>query len=129
MKGKLDIRLFCRLRHAATFYPGVGPGLIDRILEETGRKRRVVLSLPDWLTAPFVVARSDLIATVPEGVVRAANVALGLQVLRCPVDIPRMSMSVVWHARTHDSAPHRWFREVLIEACRAVRNRAEGRGR
>lgn len=124
VKGKLDLRLFCRLRHAATFYPGAGPGLIDRILEESGRKRRVVLSLPDWLAVPFVVARSNLIATVPEVVARSANAALGLQVLRCPVRIPRMTMNVVWHARTHESAPHRWFRELLAEACRPPRKRA-----
>ena len=124
VRGKLDLRLFCRLRHAATFYPGAGPGLIDRILEESGRKRRVVLSLPDWLGVPFVVARSNLIATVPDVVARAAETALGLQILRCPVPIPRLSMNIVWHARTHESAPHRWFREILVDACRSPRKRA-----
>jgi DNA-binding transcriptional LysR family regulator len=118
VRGKLDLRLFCKLRHVATFYPGSGPGLIDRILEESGRRRRVVLSLPDWLSVPFVVAQSDLIATVPEGVARAANAARGLQILKCPVRIPRLPMNLVWHARTHESAPHRWFRALTIDAAR-----------
>ena len=96
---------------------GVGPGLRARVLGGRGSRRQVALPLPHWLSIPFVVARSDLIATVPEAGACTFSRQLRLQRLRCPVQIPRLPVSLVWHARTHDSESHRWFRDVALEVC------------
>jgi DNA-binding transcriptional LysR family regulator len=112
----LGLRRFCALEHVATFYPGGGPGFIDRLLADHGRKREVRVSLPHWLSVPFVVAASDLIATVPESVADQLAPLLALRRFKCPVAIPRIRMSLVWHARTHESRAHAWFRRVLIAA-------------
>lgn len=112
----LGLARFCELKHVATFYPGGGPGFVDRLLAERGRRREVQVSLPSWLSVPFVVADSDLIATVPEAIASRLAPALGLRRFKCPVSIPRMRSSLVWHARTHESRAHAWFRRALIEA-------------
>jgi DNA-binding transcriptional LysR family regulator len=114
VRGKLSLGKFCKLKQVATFYPGVGPGLVDRLLAERGYKRNVTLSLPHWLSVPFAVAQSDLIATVRAAVARMTGPYLRLQRLRCPVTIPRLPVSLVWHIRTQDSGAHRWFRELVI---------------
>ena len=118
IRGRLSLKTFCSVAHAATFYPGRGPGLLDRVLAERGLKRNVQLSVPHWLSLPFAVAHSDLIATVPDTVANAIGRQLRLQRLKCPVKLPRLSVSLVWHARTHEDAAHRWFREMIISVCR-----------
>lgn len=118
VRGRLTLQTFCSVAHAATFYPGRGPGLLDAVLAERGLRRTVKLSLPHWLSLPFAVAQSDLIATVPETVARAMGPSLRLQQLKCPVKLPRLPVSLVWHARTHEDEAHRWFREMIINVCR-----------
>jgi DNA-binding transcriptional LysR family regulator len=120
VRGRFDLARFCALAHVATFYRGE-PGFIDRVLAERGRKRRVALAVPHWLSVPFVVARSDLIATVPAAVAAALAPPLRLRRLRCPVPLPPVHVSVAWHARTHDSPAHRWLRDLLLAAARARR--------
>jgi DNA-binding transcriptional LysR family regulator len=115
VKRGLSLSQFCKLAHVATFYPGEGPGLIDRILAEQGHKRNVNLSLPHWLPLPFVVVKSDLIATVPELFGRAVTRFLPLLCLKCPISIPPLQVSLAWHARTHESASHRWFRNLIVD--------------
>src|SRR5215469_6195992 len=115
IKGSLSVSKFCELKHVATFYPGAGPGLVDRVLAERGLRRDVTLSLPHWLSVPFVVAQSDLIATVPESVAKRMGDYLRLQRFKCPISVPRLRVSLVWHLRTQQSDTHRWFRELVID--------------
>ena len=115
IEGRLTLSKFCKLKHVATFYPGAGPGLVDRVLAERGLQREVTLSLPHWLSVPFVVAQSDLIATVPEFMAKKMCDYLRLQKLKCPISFPQLRVSLVWHLRTHESDAHRWFRELLID--------------
>lgn len=120
IKRRLTLSHFRQLEHVATFYPGEGPGLMDRILGERGFQRKVRLSLPHWLPVPFVVANSDLIATVPETVAKALGPASGLRCLRCPVNLPPLRVSLIWHARTQESAAHIWFRSLLARVGRGL---------
>jgi DNA-binding transcriptional LysR family regulator len=115
VKRRLTLAQYYKLDHVTTFYPGEGPGLIDRMLSARGQTRPVKLSLPHWFILPSVVAKTDLIATVPETVARNLDSRLQVRQMACPLSVPPFMMSLVWHARTHDSASHKWFRKVLID--------------
>jgi|SRR5215831_5644442 len=119
-QGRLSMAQFLELKHVVTFYPGEGPGLIDRILLESGQRRKIELSSPHCLTLPFLVAHSDLIATVPSAVVRALQSTLHLQRMRCPLQIPDLRVSLAWHSRSHEEASHTWFRELVTSVSRRV---------
>ncbi len=123
VKRRLSLSQFRKLNHAVTFYPGLGPGLVDRILAERGYKRQDTISLPHFLSVPFVVARSNLIATGPEVVARKMSASLPLQVLKCPLTVPRLPISLVWHSRTQESSSHKWFRDLVIHACHEAMRR------
>jgi DNA-binding transcriptional LysR family regulator len=119
----LTLEQFCRLGHVTTFYPGSGPGLLDKLLARRGLSRTVVVSVPHFLSVPFLVARSDLIATVPDAVARMMARPLGLVCLQCPLAIPRRSVRLVWHTRTQDAAAHQWLRATILATARAVTRR------
>jgi len=123
VKQRLSLRQYCELEHVTTFYPGEGPGLVDRVLAEKGQARTVKLSLPHWSTLPFVVANSDLIATVPETVARTVDPSLRLRRLRCPLSLSPFSVGLVWHARTHENASHQWFRDLVIRHTKELSKR------
>lgn len=120
VKSRLTLRQFCELNHVVTYYPGEGPGLIDRVLAERGYKRNVKLSVAHFLPVPFVVAGSDLIATVPDIVAKSVSGSLRLRLIKCPVPIPRMQTSLVWHTRTHEDTAHMWFRATVTDVSRRL---------
>lgn len=76
--------------------------------------------VPNFLVAPAIVARSDLLATVPERIARSFAASLPLQVLEPPVRLPVLDVSLYWHERAHKDPLHRWMRDLVIAATREV---------
>ena len=111
--GEISLQQYVAAQHVAVFYKSQGAGLIDTLLEQQGLARRVAMLVPHFASAPFVVASSDLIATVPE---RLAHrfVELALQVMLVPMEIPPFRLTMLWHERYDHDAAHSWLRELLI---------------
>jgi DNA-binding transcriptional LysR family regulator len=114
---KVTLDQFCRFPHVAvspTESQFVGPA--DQALAQLGRKRRVVLSVPGFLILPEILATDDLIAVVPERVVRGRM--SGLRTFAPPVAIPEFSVVALWHQRLHKDPAHRWLRGLIVETAR-----------
>jgi DNA-binding transcriptional LysR family regulator len=89
--------------------------VVDTVLADQGLGRRVVLRTPHFLVAPLMVARTDLIATLPRSVATTYAQFLPLNVFDPPLDAPGFPVQMVWHRRTHEQAPHRWLRRLIME--------------
>ncbi|MBB5461614.1 DNA-binding transcriptional LysR family regulator [Paraburkholderia sp. Cpub6] len=61
---------FAAASHLLVSREGDRASLVDRELANLGLERRVALSLPQFLVAPFVIAETDLVATVASRVAR-----------------------------------------------------------
>jgi DNA-binding transcriptional LysR family regulator len=115
IKSRLTLEAYGEVGHVLVS-SGDHPGtMLDTTLSDQGLGRRVVLRTPHFLVAPLVVARTDLIATLPRGVATTFAQFLPLNVFPPPLDAPGFPVSMVWHPRTHEQAPHRWLREVIME--------------
>lgn len=119
VRGRLDLDTFTSLSHIIVS-GGEGPSAVDEALSKIGRERRVVLRLSRFAGLPHVIARSDLIATVPRGVAFSAAEYLPLQVLDPPLSLPRSPIDVCWHPRSNDDGGHRFVRTLIAEITRAA---------
>jgi len=116
VKGKLTLDDFVTLEHVVVSPRGGGfGGPVDTALGRLGRKRRIAVSAASFLFVPELVARSDLIATVPERLVQGR--AERLQVLEPPLPVEGFAIGLVWHERTHQHPAHRWVRERVRTLC------------
>jgi DNA-binding transcriptional LysR family regulator len=122
IKGKLTLRQFAGEQHVAVFYKTEGQGFIDTLLEQKGLARRAAVIVPHFASVPFVVAASELIATVPERAADHFSKQLKLQVLPAPLGIPPFRMTMLWHERAEADPAHAWLRGLIIET--ALRARA-----
>ncbi|WPB58840.1 LysR family transcriptional regulator [Xylophilus sp. GOD-11R] len=103
----------CRLEHVIVSPDGGGfDGPTDAALAALGLTRRVVLSVPQFLFAASVVAKSDLVAMLPARIVRGR---VDLQVVEAPVEVPGYELAMLWHERLHRDPAHRWLRDFLAE--------------
>lgn len=112
IRGKITIDQFAAARHVSVFYKSQGTGVIDTILEKQGLERKQALLVPHFASVPFLVAASDLIAVVPEGLARSFA-RLRLQLLPCPVGIPPFRMTMAWHERYDNDPAHAWLRGMI----------------
>lgn len=117
--GRLSMRRFCGLDHALVSYAGGGfHGVTDDALAALGRERRVTLSVTSFLVLPQILCQSDLMAVVPERLVKGRT---ELVVFDPPLDIPGFAKTAAWHERTHHDQGHRWVRELLFRRCSALK--------
>jgi DNA-binding transcriptional LysR family regulator len=120
IKSKISIRQYAAARHAAVFYKSEGPGVIDTILAQKGLTRELAVLAPHFASVPFIVAESDLIATVPRRLAQRLGKALKLQVLPIPFTIPPFRLAMLWHERVDSDPAHAWLRGLVIDTAQML---------
>jgi DNA-binding transcriptional LysR family regulator len=88
---------------------------IDDRLRALGLRRRIRLTVPHFLVAPFVVASSDLVLTAPVRLLAPFVRRLALRELQLPLELRGYKLSQVWARRSHDDAAHRWLRAEIAD--------------
>jgi DNA-binding transcriptional LysR family regulator len=112
LRRKLTIETMCRLEYVIVSPDGGGfRGVTDTVLENHGRKRRVVLSVPHFLFVPEVVAQTDLVAILPSRLVK--NRSDHIRIIAPPLPIPSYEMAMIWHERSHLDPAQLWLRDQL----------------
>lgn len=107
---------FAAAPHLLVSPEGDRMGLVDHKLTALGLERRVVLTLPQFLVAPFVVAKTNLVATLAARVARRFAAAdLGIDVHEPPIALPGWPLSMMWHRRVDDHPATIWLRDRIAE--------------
>jgi DNA-binding transcriptional LysR family regulator len=88
------------------------PSPVDRMLADHGVTRRVVLRTPYFVGVPFMVARSDLLATIPRALAEEAASVVPLRILAPPLPLSSFRITMTWHERAHRDPAHEWLREL-----------------
>lgn len=113
LKRRPTAAQFCALEQAIVSPDGGGfSGPTDEALASLGLERQVVLSVPHFLFLRAVLESTDLVAMLPERLVKGSL----LQVVDAPVDVPGYEMAMLWHERVHRDPAHQWLREQIARA-------------
>jgi DNA-binding transcriptional LysR family regulator len=121
LSGRLTTRRYAALDHLLVAPRGVPRGVVDRLLEAQGLRRRVARTVSSFVVAPHVVAGSDLVLTVSELVARRFAAPLGLAVRPPPLPLPGYALRMAWHRRVDADPAHAWLRQQVIEVAAAAR--------
>lgn len=109
----LDLDTFLSLSHLLVSPENERFGLVDSALARMGHKRRLAVTLPNLYAAPPLIARSDLIATLMQGVVTASGHSHHLAIKPCPIAIDPVPFALAWHRRNDVHPAQRWFRDFI----------------
>jgi DNA-binding transcriptional LysR family regulator len=108
---RLDLDTFCALDHVLVTEEPWADGVVDVLLAKHKRKRRIGLRVPRHLGVGFIVARTDLAATLDDRMAHLHADTHGLRVLEPPVSVKPVPFSMLWHERTDRDPARRWLRE------------------
>jgi DNA-binding transcriptional LysR family regulator len=126
-KKKLDLARYLALGHVLVAPGGLPGGIVDAALAKLGHERRVVARVQHFLSAPIVVASSDLAVTCPESVYLAAARWFPIVALPAPLQLPIDRASIVWHEHAHEDPGLVWLRGRLDAFLKERRSPFEGR--
>jgi LysR family transcriptional regulator, mexEF-oprN operon transcriptional activator len=75
--------------------------------------RRIAASVPFHLSAPTLVARTDLIVSLPSSV---ADLLAWPGVRKFPLPLPHPGFrdTIYWHKRNERDPAHRWIRDKIL---------------
>lgn len=114
LKHRPSLKQFCQLEHVIVSPEGGGfQAATDDALAARGLTRNVVLSVPHFLFMLDALARTDLVAVLPERLVATTG---ALQVVDPPLDLPGFDMLMLWHERLHRDPGHKWLRQQVLAA-------------
>jgi DNA-binding transcriptional LysR family regulator len=113
-KSRMTLPRFCDAAHLLVAPRGTPGGFVDSALGALGRSRRVALAVPHFLVVPYLIASSDLIATLADRLATTFAATLGIVRMQPPLALPRLPIALAWHEREHNDPPHRWLREQIV---------------
>lgn len=119
-KQRLTVSRYVSFPHVMIAPSGTRGSFIDDTLAMLGKRRRVACMVPHFLVAPHIVARTDLVLTLSERIVRFHVKPLDLVDLPLPVSVAPFTLSSLWHRRNGREPGMLWLREVLREVAAEV---------
>ncbi len=110
IEGELTREKYTRLEHVRIpFYAS----FVDESLRNQGVTRSFSIDLENVWGIPFLVSRSNLLATIPERIAFVFREFCQLNVFAVPFSVPNYQVNIVWHRRAQSDPAHSWLRGVL----------------
>ncbi|NBB13131.1 LysR family transcriptional regulator [Pseudomonas sp. SLFW] len=118
---------FARYDHVSVSRRGRPHGPIDMALASLELSRRVTLTTPNFHSAIFSIAASDLIVSLPEPVLWGLReLGLRMRPFVIPLVLEPVSVVQAWHPRFDKDPAHRWLRQTLKHICTTADARNAG---
>lgn len=120
-EARFTLPRYCAAAHLLVAPRGTPGSFVDEALAAVGRTRRIALAVPHFLVVPYLIASSDLVATLATRVAETFAGSLGLITVPPPLALPKFQIALAWHERNHDDQPHRWLREQILAVAAELR--------
>jgi DNA-binding transcriptional LysR family regulator len=112
--------IFLNARHVAVIIRGRNEDLIDDWLRSKGIERRIALVVPGYIEALHVAARTDLVAFVPQRLIRALSKQLSLVSVTPPLDPGIDEQFMFYPTRAQMDPGSIWLRKLMLETGRGL---------
>ncbi len=114
IKGpRLTMRQFKQLGHAVVRAEGRSQEVLERFLAKRKIHRREVLQTPHFLSVPYIITQSDLLATVPMALGTSFARSMNLRLILPPFDVPHVVLRQHWHRKFHHDPQNKWLRGTV----------------
>jgi DNA-binding transcriptional LysR family regulator len=113
----LTLPQYLAASHAVVRAEGRSQDVLEQFLEKKRLRRRAVLETSHFMSLPFILARTDLIATVPHAIgatYAAAHASITL--VEAPLELPRFDLRQHWHRKLHNDPRASWLRSAVAES-------------
>lgn len=107
--------------HLMVSLTGDASSEVDMLLQARGLSRTVAMTVNHFALVGDLLCDSSLISTVPYEAVAEHTSRGALIAQRPPLDLPPITLSVVWHERSDRDSGHRWLRQQIQAVAQQTR--------
>jgi DNA-binding transcriptional LysR family regulator len=106
--------------HMLISWKGTPSGIIDQHLQEMGLERRIKLIVPNFLSAPLIVAQTDMILSLPYKLAKRFTKFVPLEIFPVPIQLPAYDLVMIWHPLRDKDPAHQWLRDKIMAIGRNI---------
>ncbi|MBK47893.1 MAG: LysR family transcriptional regulator [Pelagibacteraceae bacterium] len=118
-KSKLTLKEFAQSKHLMVATTGKAFGFVDYLLETKGLKRRVAMTVNQFLVAPAIIRQSNMVLTVSRRVAEKFRLD-SVKVFPLPLPTNPLRLKIIWHKRSDANSGNKWIREKIINICKNI---------
>ncbi|HUY04520.1 MAG TPA: LysR substrate-binding domain-containing protein, partial [Rhodocyclaceae bacterium] len=111
--GPLTQKIFLKAAHAVVSSVGGGHRIVEEAL--TRRRARIMARVPSVMAIPLILARTDMMSTIPGQVAAELAQSGAFVVAALPIRIPEFEVCAFWHERFDTSPAVNWLRHQLSD--------------
>src|ERR1035437_2945262 len=115
VKERLTLTRFSTAPQVSVRAAGRTQELIEKSLAKAGIARRVLATVPHFLSLLELVPKTDLISPVPRVLGETLAKAADIKIYPLPTTSPRFAVKQYWHRRYHRDPANRWIRGIVRE--------------
>jgi DNA-binding transcriptional LysR family regulator len=114
---KLTIAKYTKLEHVRLpFYNSI----IDSALKDRDLSRKFSIKTENAWSVPFLVAKSDALATIPERIAFVFRQFCQVNVFELPFEIDSFNVDIVWHQNAQTDPANIWLRQIIKAAANDI---------
>ncbi|NJO43724.1 MAG: LysR family transcriptional regulator [Cyanobacteria bacterium RU_5_0] len=117
---------YCEMQHLVVSQTGDPFGFVDRILSEKGLKRRIALTVPNFMLALAILAETDLISALPKRFVAMHAQRFKVVGTEAPLSLGRFRLNAVAPKVAMMDLGLVWLFDMLERVGRASTTRNKG---
>ncbi|MBD8451226.1 LysR family transcriptional regulator [Serratia rubidaea] len=119
-RTRLTLEDYLAARHLVVTPWNEKQGVLDLRLKQLGHTRQIALKTPSMLSAPFIVAESDLLMAIPRFAAEKLVAAADIKIFTLPFAIPRFEVKIYSHKRSAQRGATRWLKAELQQLAQAL---------
>jgi DNA-binding transcriptional LysR family regulator len=120
--GGLDRKAYLDAQHVSIL-PRAGRGSpLEIVLGSAKVRRHAQLQVPHYLTIPAIVARTELLGTIPQNLARYFARSHDIQIAAFPFEMSPIQISLIWHRKQAHASGLQWLKEQILQAMQHARN-------
>jgi len=116
----MSMKTFLSLQHVLVSPEGDRHGLVDEALAQLGKRRNLVLTLPQMFAVPAVIAQTQMTATVMKRVALHSPARRMLVLFPPPVTLPEIPFDLIWHRRSDTHPAQVWLRGLIESVAQSL---------
>jgi len=110
----LTLEAYTAAGHAVVRAEGRSQEILESFLIKHHIQRRIVLETPHFMSLPFILTRSDLLATVPHALGLAyIRAHTDITIMQPPLPLPKFDLKQHWHRKYHHDPRLNWLRDQV----------------
>ena len=116
----LDLRAYINFGHVLVSPGGSLSGIVDGALAKEGKSRHISVAVPYFLSALAIVAKTDLLVTLPRRLALNHAAQFDLQAVDAPLVIRQFAVSMIWSRRLGTDPGTVWLREEVLKVAASL---------